>query len=149
MTHDDQPVPLGPGEAASVVRGRRRRSGMRQYRTIFLLSAYWSIATLLLAAVGSVLHFFEVRAACPDILHTEAAVNTHVAFSPPGLVVVCEPTSAPGDAIEVPMATTAGVIVWAGLGILASAAFLLGYRHVRRQVDSGTVSLLSNEDNKA
>jgi hypothetical protein len=114
---------------------------MRQYRTIFLLSAYWSMATLLLAVVGSVLHFFEVRAACADILHVDGAVTTHVAFSPPGVVVVCEPVAAPADAVEVPMATTAGVIVWAGLGILASAAFLFGYRHVRGQIDRGTIPL--------
>lgn len=121
MTDDDEPVPLEAAEAASVVRGRRRRDGMRQYRTIFLLSAYWSMATLLLAMAGSVLHFFEIGAACADILHTDGAVNTRVAFSPPGVVVVCAPASAPTDAVEAPMATTAGVIVWAGLGVLASA----------------------------
>lgn len=76
MSDTDQPEPLNAGDAARLVRKRNRKRGLRQYRTIFLLASYWTIATLTLALLGSVFHFFEVRDACADILGVTGPVDT-------------------------------------------------------------------------
>jgi hypothetical protein len=141
MSDADQPEPLHGGDAARLVRKRNRRRGLRQYRTIFLISSYWTIATLTLALIGSVFHFFEVQDACADILGVDGPVHARVAMQPPGVVVVCQTTTPPARSIEIPMATPALVILWTALGVLAAVAFLLGYRHVRKQIDSGKIDL--------
>jgi hypothetical protein len=39
------------------------------------------------------------------------------------------------------MAIPALVILWTALGALAAIAFLFGYRHIRKQIDSGKIDL--------
>lgn len=131
---------LGADEAARLLRKRSRRRGLRQYRTIFLISSYWSIATLALALLGSVFHIFEVRDACAEILGNAQPVHASTAMRPPGVVVVCQ-TDPPTRTVEIPIATTALVIVWTVLGILTAITLLIGYRHVGKQIDSGKLEL--------
>lgn len=138
------PGPAGrPGgdHGARLARTPYRKRGLQQYRTIFRVSMYWCAATAFLALAGSVLHFMEVRESCADILGVDGAATSRVAVKPPGVVVVCDTTTNPIRTVEIPMLTTALVIAWSALGILASVAFLFGYRHVRRQIESGRIEL--------
>jgi hypothetical protein len=140
-TDPDQPDALPASEAARLVRKRNRKRGLQQYRTIFRISSYWTIATLALALIGTLFHFFEVQDACADILDVNGPVHTRVAMQPPGVVVVCQTSGPPTKSAEIPMATPALVILWTALGILAAIAFQFGYRHIRKQIDNGKIDL--------
>jgi hypothetical protein len=138
---DQAEPPLDAAEAARLVRRRRRRRGLQQCRTIFRSASYWGMATLFLALLGSVFHFFEVKQSCADILGVDGPVHARIAMEPPGVVVVCETGTAPARSVDIPMATTALVILWAALGVAASIAFLLGYRQVSNRIDRGEIEL--------
>jgi hypothetical protein len=141
MSEADEPEALTADEAARLIRRRDRKRGLRQYRTIFLVSSYWTIATLGLALTGSVLHIFEIRDACADILGVDGPVRASTALRPPGMVVVCHTAGNPARSVEIPVATTALVILWSTLGILTAIALLFGYRHIRKQIARGHIDL--------